>query len=182
MRTRLLGLPLAGLLLVGGATAVLAGSGAGEAVVRTAANATTGAGTLLTDVLAGLVEDGTIDQSQADAITNAVEQRRTELRQQAQALREQFRTFLEDGVLSAEELAQLPEDNPLRNLDQFLEDGQLTTDELRQLRGFGFGPGRGHPGQGPLGAPGVPPVDGGTDGGGTDGGGTDGEGSKGSTG
>jgi polyhydroxyalkanoate synthesis regulator phasin len=128
MRTKLLGLPLAGLLLVGGATAVLAQSGAAGAITGAATRATT----LLGEVLDDLVGDGTIERSQADAILEAVDERRTELREQAEALREQMRTFLQDGTLSADELAQLPADHPLRNLDQFLEDGQLTRDELRQ--------------------------------------------------
>jgi polyhydroxyalkanoate synthesis regulator phasin len=159
MPRRLLGLPLAGLLLIGGATAVLAQSGVGSTV----AEAATGATTVLGQVLDELVGDGTITQDQADAIGDAVEERRTELREQAEALREQMRQFLEDGVLSAEELAQLPEDHPLRNLDQFLDDGQLTTEELRQLRGFGFGPG--HHFRGPFhGGPGMElPVDPDTD-------------------
>ena len=56
--------------------------------------------------------------------------------------------------VTSDELAQLPADNPLRNLDQFLDDGRLTKDELRQLRGFrGFGPGRGHGPWGPGGGP-----------------------------
>jgi hypothetical protein len=154
MRKKLIGIPLAGLLLVGGATAVLAQSGAGAGVIQAATAPGTpigAAGTILSDVLENLVGDGTINQQQADAITKAVEDRKTELRDQAQKLREQMRTFLEDGTLSADELAQLPEDNPLRHLDQFLDDGQLTQDELRQLRGlghFGHGPGRGH---GPFG-------------------------------
>ncbi len=182
MRTRLLGLPLAGLLLVGGATAVLAQSGAAGTVVQAASDVATGAGTLLRDVLDDLVADGTIDQQQADAIADAMDERRTELREQAEALRVQMRTFLEDGVLSAEELAQLPEDHPLRNLDQYLEDGQLTTDELRELRGLGFGfGGRGHHGHGPGFAPGIPgdpPADGDSDSDGA----TDSEGSSSSTG
>ena len=149
MRKRLMGIPLAGLLLIGGATAVLAQSGVASGAASAVVNVAGGAGTILSDVLAGLVSDGTIDQSQADAITKAVETRKTELRAQAEALREQMRTFLEDGVLSAGELAQLPADHPLRNLDQYLEDGQLTADELRQLRGFGFGHGRGHHGPRP---------------------------------
>jgi hypothetical protein len=142
MKRKLIGIPLAGLLLVGGATAVLAHGGI-------LGGGPEGATTILTDVLDDLVTDGTINQAQADAVENAIEERRTELRDAAQARREQFRTFLEDGTLSADELAQLPEDSPLRNLDQFLEDGQLTRDELRQLGGFRFG-GRGF-GHGPLG-------------------------------
>jgi polyhydroxyalkanoate synthesis regulator phasin len=135
MHRKLLGIPLAGLLLVGGATAVLATTGAGSAMLTVAG----GASTVLGDVLDDLVNDGVINQDQADAITDAVDERRETLRSEAKALREQMRTFLEDGVLSAEELAQLPEDHPLRNLDLYLEDGQLTQDELRALRGFGRG-------------------------------------------
>lgn len=132
MNRKLIGIPLAGLLLVGVATAALAHGGylgGGPA----------GTGSILSDVLDDLVGDGTINQTQADAIENAVEERQTELREEAEALREQMQEFLSDGTLSADELAQLPEDHPLRNLDQYLEDGQLTQDELRQLGGFGRG-------------------------------------------
>lgn len=132
MRRRLIGIPLAGLLLVGGATVALAHGGY-------LGGGPEGTGTILSDVLDELVTDGTINQSQADAIETAVDERRTELRTEAEALREQMQEFLSDGTLSADELAQLPADHPLRNLDQFLEDGQLTQDELRQLGGFGRG-------------------------------------------
>jgi polyhydroxyalkanoate synthesis regulator phasin len=132
MKRRLIGIPLAGLLLVGGATVALAHGGylgGGPA----------GTSSILSDVLGELVTDGTINQSQADAIETAVDERRSELQSEAEALREQMQEFLSDGTLSADELAQLPEDHPLRNLDEFLEDGQLTQDELRQLGGFGRG-------------------------------------------
>jgi hypothetical protein len=143
---RLIGIPLAGLLLVVAATAVLAASGsqAAASVLSTAADRAT---SVLSEVLDGLVDDGTIDQSQADAVLDAVDTRIEELRAEKEALREQMSTFLEDGTLTEEELSQLPEDHPLRNLDQFLDDGQLTEDELSQLRGpFGFGPGGRHGG------------------------------------
>jgi hypothetical protein len=137
---RLIGIPIAGLLLAVAATAVLAQTG-GPALLT----AVGGASTVLSDVLADLVGDGVIDQSQADAILEAVDTRHEELRAERQRLREQLRASLEDGTLSADELAQLPEDHPLRNLDEYLDDGQLTLEELRQLRGFGFGFGhRGH--------------------------------------
>jgi len=139
---KFLGIPLGVLLIVAGATAVLGQTGAGGAVLTAASGATT----VLGDVLADLVDDGTINQQQADTIEDALEQRVSDLRTEAQRLREQMREFLEDGALSADELAQLPEDHPLRNLDDYLEDGQLSQDELRQLRGFGGlgGFGRGH--------------------------------------
>jgi hypothetical protein len=146
---RLMVIPMTGLLLVVGATAVLAQTGSGSAVLT----ALGGASTVLTDVLADLVGDGVINQSQADAITEAVDTRREELRAERERLREQLQGFLEDGTLSAEELAQLPEDHPLRNLDSFLDDGQLTQEELLQLRGFGFG----HRGHGWFRGPGIDP-------------------------
>jgi hypothetical protein len=137
MKRKLIGVPLAGLLLIGGATAALAHGGI---LGGGPANGTS----LLSEVLDSLVSDGTINQGQADAIENAVDERRTLLQEEAQARREQLQGFLEDGTLSADELAQLPEDSPLHNLDAFLEDGQLAQDELQQLgllgRGLGHGP------------------------------------------
>jgi len=156
---RLIWLPLAGALLIAGAAVVAAAptvvSNASD-VARAAGQHLLAAGSLLQDVLDDLVGEGVIDQSQADAIADELETRVAEkraemkqLREQAQATLEQLRTFLEDGVISAEELAQLPADSPLRNLDSFLDDGQLTTEELQQLGGWGFA-GRGH-GHGPGG-------------------------------
>jgi len=135
-------------LLLLGASTVLAAPAAtnGLGVVATTIGS---AGSVLSDVLDELVGNGTIDQGQADAIEKAVQDRRTELRAEREALREQMQTFLEDGELSAEELAQLPEAHPLRNLDQYLEDGKLDNEELQQLRGFrGFG--HHHGGFGPM--------------------------------
>jgi len=139
MRAKLIGIPLAALLLVGGATAVLAQTGAATAVTAAIAHA----GGLLEEVLTDLVADDVLTQAQADAVSEAVKTRHEERRAEHKALREQMRTFLEDRVLSADELAQLPEDHPLRNLDSYLDDGQLTEDELRELRPFGRGHHRG---------------------------------------
>jgi len=133
---RLIIVVAAGALLLVAATSVLAAP-TGEGPTATIQSAVGLAGDLLSDVLDELVSAGTINQAQADAIEKAVDDRRAELRAEREKLREQMQTFLEDGVLSADELAQLPEDHPLRNLDQYLEDGQLTTDELRELRGVG---------------------------------------------
>ncbi len=132
----------AGALLLIGATSVLAAPAANGPVTVVQA-ALGNAGGVLSDVLDELVGNGTITQTQADAIEQAVEDKRAEIQAERERLREQMQTFLEDGVLSADELAQLPEDHPLRNLDQYLEDGQLTQDELRALGGIG---GRGHHG------------------------------------
>lgn len=141
-------LPLAGLLVIGGATAVVAAPDAVDDTVGQVSNAATVAGSFLSDVLADLVTDGVINQQQADAIVEAVDTRAEEKRAEMEQMRELVTSFLEDGVISAEELEQLPADHPWRNLDEFLADGQLTLDELQQLRGpFG----RGH---GPRGGPG----------------------------
>jgi polyhydroxyalkanoate synthesis regulator phasin len=151
MNRKLLGVPLAGVLLIGGATAVLAQSDGVEGVTSAVGGAVERAGGVLQEVLDGLVDDGTLTQEEADAVSDGVETRREEIHTERQALREQMRGFLEDGVISAEELAQLPEDHPLRNLDTYLEDGQLTEDELAELRPFGRGHGHGPRGFGPGG-------------------------------
>lgn len=166
MKSRIAILPVAGLLLVGAAGAVLATSGAPgaadattPAVDASASPSTTEATKrpgdgILEDVLADLVTRGTITQTQSDAITGALDAKRTELRAERQAFRELWSTILEDGQITEGEIAQLPEDSPLRNIDTLLDDGVITQDELRGLGGFGRGgfgqggPGRGHGGFG----------------------------------
>ena len=76
---------------------------------------------VLNEVLSDLVADGTITQKQADAITNGIKteiaDRHAELeklRQQWQETRDQLKTFLEDGVITQDEIDTLPADNPLR--------------------------------------------------------------------
>jgi hypothetical protein len=135
-----------------------------------------GAHSLLSDVLANLVSTGVITQDQADAITAAltqvVDDRHAEMeakRQQMQEMWTEIRSFLEDGVITAEEIAQLPDDNPFSNLEDILADGQVTLEELRSVAPFGgpaFGPGgfdgpgwHGH-GRGPGGSWMVPAPDG----------------------
>lgn len=153
---RLIWLPVAGFLLIAGAAA----AAATPAVVGTATaalNVPAAAGSLLADALADLVGDGTITQQQSDAITDAVdtrlEEKRAEMEQRREEMRaahEQLQTFLEDEVITQEELDQLPADHPLRSLDTALDDGQITLDELQDLRGgfHVFGPGGGRKGEG----------------------------------
>lgn len=158
MKSMLLIIPVAGLVLVGAAGAVLAQSAAQPAedgVVPAAASASPDASDttkrpgdgVLAEVLADLVTKGTITQAQSDAILEALDAKRTEFRAEAEARRELWRSILEDGQITREELEQLPADSPLRNLENLLDDGVITRDELRGLgglgRGFGFG-GRGH--------------------------------------
>jgi len=104
-------------------------------------------GAILDEVLSGLVSDGTINQSQADAVKGAIQEKRAELKEEfgdrgprARAQRRGvLRGLLADGVISAEEIAELPEDHPLRTgespLSELLEDdGQITRGELQAFR------------------------------------------------
>lgn len=149
-------LATAGVVALGGAAVVSAASDPGTTVAPSAVTQTAEDGTrtnVLTDVLASLVTDGTITQAQSDKIVSTLDAKRTELKAARDAAREQMQTFLEDGVISADELAQLPADSPLRGLGSILDDGQITLDELRSLRGPGGFGGRGHGhgfGGGPL--------------------------------
>ncbi len=166
---RFIWLPVAGFLLVAGAAVAAAAPG----VINTASSLVgvgtaalddggivvdaDGRGGLLDEVLAELVTDGLITQEQSDAITEALttraEERRADFeaeREQLRAMWEQIQGFLEDGVISADEIAQLPDDNPFSAIEGILEDGQVTVEELQSLRpfggfregpGFGSGPG-----------------------------------------
>jgi hypothetical protein len=99
----------------------------------------------LDEVLAGLVADDVLSQGQADEVKARLVAKHEELaaerrerREERRAVREQIRGFLEDDVITADELAQLPEDHPMRNEDgvfgDALADGQITREELRELR------------------------------------------------
>lgn len=91
---------------------------------------------LLADVLDELVGDGTISSDQADEILGAVEEKAVEIRQEREALREEIRGYLEDGILTSEEAANLPGDHWLLDdsLDEAWADGELTLDEIREAR------------------------------------------------
>lgn len=159
-------LPVAALLVVGAAGAVLATTGSPEAVdtgtvvpaaASPSASPVTGTArsiedTALADVLDDLVTKGTITAGQKTAILDALVAEKEARRAARQAEREQLQGFLADGVITQEELNQLPEDSRLRQLTGLMDDGKITTDELRGLgRGFG-GRGHGH-GGGMWGAP-----------------------------
>lgn len=90
----------------------------------------------LGEVLDELVGDDTITSDQADAILQAVETKATELKEQREALREEIQGYLEDGVLTSDEAANLPDDHWLLSdeLDEAWEDGELTTEEIREAR------------------------------------------------
>ena len=174
---RLIWLPVAGFLLIAGAAVAAAApsiaQNAAQAVgvfadtspspsssPSTATGTQTGPQGLLQQVLSDLVGQGVINQSQSDAITQAlqgkVDQLRTQAQQQRQELqqeRQQIQTFLQDGVITQSEIDQLPADSPFRQIfDNIAQNGQVTLQQLQQLRGFGFGgrefgPGHFGPGQ-----------------------------------
>lgn len=119
-------------------------------------------GAILDEVLADLVTDGVIDSDQAAKIKEALEAKHEELHEQFGDRgprmhgfhggdRLGMRGFLEDGVIDADELAQLPDGHPLTDPNgpaaDYLDDGQLTAEELAELHAE-FG---GHRGHGPRG-------------------------------
>ena len=90
------------------------------------------------EVLADLVEDGTITQAQMDAILAAFEAKKAELEAERSERVSQWKSFWEDGVLTVDEIEQLPisdkfldEDGPFA---EALQDGQITEDELGQIK------------------------------------------------
>ena len=174
---RLIWLPVAGFLLVAGAAVAAAAPGLAdtarsaltnqdEGVIGATAGLAIGVAgdSLLEEVLAELVSAGSITQDQSDAITAALttraEERRAEFeaqREAMQAMWTQIKGFLEDGVISADEIAELPADNPFTNMSDILADGEVTLEELQSFAPFGGrmfdGPG-GHHGRGGHGGPG----------------------------
>ncbi len=164
-------IPVAGLLVVLGAGAVLASTGTspaagGAAVVPAAESPSPGASgapkrefqdPALTSVLNDLVSKGTITAAQQQAILDGLQaeraQRLADAKARMEALRaqaEKIKGFLADGQITQDELDQLPADSPLRQLTNLMDDGKITTDELQSIgRGLlgngGFrGFGRGH--------------------------------------
>ncbi len=93
---------------------------------------------ILEEVLEDLVASGTIDQGQADAITEALVAKAESLRAERDEVRELIESFLDDDVITEDELAQLPDDHPFNNPDGWfagaLKDGQLTRAQIEQAR------------------------------------------------
>ncbi len=154
MRSALVVIAAAAILLVGAATVLAAPAGpSGRSIVATAFD---GVGSILSDALDELVSEKTITQEQADAVEQRVREKVEARREEVQAEREQHRAemearraawkkALEDGKITKDELDELvPEDHPLRQLDEFLDDGELSADELEELRGLRIFGGRGH--------------------------------------
>lgn len=160
---RILVVLVAAALLVGGGVAVALLANQGSAIAQEDEPTTTQApaeteaedtdiarpqrGMVLADVLEDLVADGVITGEQAEEITAAWQTRWEELRTEFEARRGErglgrhhdfgLRELLEDGVIDADELAELGPDHPFNDPDgpaaEYLEDGQLTQDELAEL-------------------------------------------------
>ena len=99
----------------------------------------------LDEVLAELVTNGTINQSQSDAVKGALEAKGEEMRAEREARRDEreadrelIQGFLEDDVISSDELAQLGDDHPFNDPDgpfaDAAADGEITRAELQELR------------------------------------------------
>lgn len=154
MRTKILAAFVAGGLLVGAAFVASAISSPGTASAQEDGDNPESQGGLfdhvtgfLEEVLDGLVDDGTLDQDQADAVVDAVEDRISEVWEKHRELADLVHGFLEDGVITTEEAEELPDDHPLldERFDEAWEDGELTIEDLPGFAGFreGFGPGPG---------------------------------------
>lgn len=119
---------------------------------------------LLSQVLADLVKSGTITQAQSDAITNALQKavadQQTQAEQQRQQLQQEWtliQGFLSDGVITQDEVNQLPADSPFRQaFNSIAQNGKVTTEQLQQLMP-GFGRGHGMGGFGPRRGNGIGP-------------------------
>lgn len=143
MRGKVLAATLAGGLVVGAGFAAAAVSPPGAAAAQEEGKETqdvkhsSGHGALLEEVLADLVSEGTITQEQADAITEALGTKADEIKAENQELRELISGFLEDGVITADELAQLPEGHIFNDPDSpyadAVADGELTREEISRV-------------------------------------------------
>lgn len=92
---------------------------------------------ILEGVLADLVADGTISQDQSDAVLEALKEKKEEISRQREEARELLKSFWEDGVLTQEEIEQLPFSGRILGLggvSEALEDGQISKEEIKELR------------------------------------------------
>lgn len=148
-------IPIAAVLVLGVATAVMArgahrGSPGGAGIEGKS---------LLEGVLADLVDEGTITEEQAGAITTALAEKRSRALEEAKAALDQLKAFWEDDVLTADEISRLPFADRVADGDgpfaEALQDGQITKEELDEIRSEPS-PGHrrfGHHGRGPMRTP-----------------------------
>ena len=142
MRSKVIAATVAGGLLVGAAfvTSAVSAPGTASAQEDAAESAERGKHGMdfLSEVLADLVDDETISQEQADAILAAVGTKAEELKAQREANRELIEGFLDDDVITSNELAQLPDDHPFNDPEgpfaDAVSDGELTREEIRENR------------------------------------------------
>lgn len=145
MRNKIIASLVAGGLLVGAGFVTSIVSSPGTASAQEESAETEGKGfftrglEFLSDVLDELVGEGTIDQSDADAVLEAVTDKAEEVRETRQAVHDAIESALEDGELTEQEAldAGVPEDHWLFTADALedaWEDGKLTTEEIRQAR------------------------------------------------
>ena len=126
-------IPLAALLVLVAGSVALANTGRRG----TDQGGPTGRVAVLDEVLGDLVEDGTITEHQSDTIVAAVEEAKTEALAAVREARARLGSFWEDGVLTSEEIAELPFadriTDPEGPLADALADGEITKEELREL-------------------------------------------------
>ena len=142
MKSKVIAAAVAGGLLVGAAFVTSAVSAPGTASAQEDAAESTERGRhgmdVLSEVLSDLVDDETISQEQADAILAAVGTKAEEIKAQHEANKELIEGFLEDDVITSDELAQLPDNHPFNDPEgpfaEVVADGELTRDELREAR------------------------------------------------
>jgi polyhydroxyalkanoate synthesis regulator phasin len=144
MRNKIITALVAGGLLVGAgfATSVISAPGTASAQEETTDTVEERKGPFhrgfefLSGVLDDLVGEGTISQEDAHAVLNAVEEKAAEVKAEHEAMRELIKGFLEDGVITEDEAAQLPDDHGIFNerFDEAWADGELTSEELREAR------------------------------------------------
>lgn len=144
MRTKIVAALVAGGLLVGAGLLTSAISAPGTARAQDETDEKEDRGPVshvvgfLGDVLDELVEDGTITEDQADAIVEATENKVEEVIEEHHELRGQLSDFLEDGVITEAEAAELPDDHWLLSdvFDEAWQDGELSFADIRELRPF----------------------------------------------
>ena len=145
----------AAVLVIGGSLGAMAQTGDApvEADPTPAEQTFRPLGGLLAGALDEMVADGVIDSEQAKAITEWLQERRSERMELRTERRVAHDAAWADGVLTLDEAAELPsadrllaEDGPFA---EAWEDGQLTRDEVEVVRSqLGDGGGFGHRGRG----------------------------------
>ena len=103
---------------------------------------------ILDAALDELIAEGMINSDQAQAIKEKVAAKVEEFKAEHPNAGHPFRRgarfgfhlaqLLDDGVITADKIAELPDDHPLKDPDgpaaEYLDDGELSLEELRQLR------------------------------------------------